>query len=127
MGDNCNISEKSFSSNLQPANDGPIPRAIRCGCVSACPENREALIARPSAFEAPRCHFEVFQADEVMVTSTRHAGGDWRWRLCDQDGIVLVEANGYRTERHCRRAITILQSRAGSAPVSALFHHLGEE
>ena len=126
MGDNCNISEKPFSSNLQPANDGRYLEQSVGGCVSACPENREALTARPSAFEASRCHFEVFQAEEVMVTSTRHAGGDWHWRLCDQDGIVLVEADGYRTEQHCRRAITILKSRAGSAPVSALFHHLGE-
>ena len=67
--------------------------------------------------ESHRCHFAVFRADSVRVTSTRFAGGDWRWRLSDQDGAVLVEAGGYRSEAHCREAVAILQARAARATV----------
>ena len=52
--------------------------------------------------ESHRCHFAVFRADSVSVTSTKFAGGDWRWRLSDQEGAILVQAGGYRSEAHCR-------------------------
>lgn len=60
-------------------------------------------------------HFSVFRADSVSVTSTRLAGGDWRWRLADRDGEILVEAGGYRSEAHCREAVVVLQARAAHA------------
>lgn len=67
--------------------------------------------------ESHRCHFAVFRADSVSVTSTKFAGGDWRWRLSDQEGAILVQAGGYRSEAHCREAVAILQARAARATV----------
>jgi len=68
--------------------------------------------------ETHRCHFSIYRADSVSVTSTQFAGGDWRWRLSDQLGVVLVEGAGYRSEGHCREAVTILQARAARASVA---------
>ena len=67
--------------------------------------------------ESHRCHFAVFRADSVSVTSTKFAGGDWRWRVSDQEGAILVQAGGYRSEAHCREAVAILQARAARATV----------
>ena len=67
--------------------------------------------------ESHRCHIAVFRADSVSVTSTKFAGGDWRWRLSDQEGAILVQAGGYRSEAHCREAVAILQARAARATV----------
>ena len=67
--------------------------------------------------ESHRCHFAVCRADSVSVTSTKFAGGDWRWRLSDQEGAILVQAGGYRSEAHCREAVAILQARAARATV----------
>ena len=71
----------------------------------------------PDALFATPCRFEVYRADETATTSTRFAGGDWHWRLCDQHGQVLVDAGGYRTDTACREAIGILQARAAQAAV----------
>lgn len=68
--------------------------------------------------EARQNHFAIFRAESVSLTSTRFAGGDWRWRLSDPDGTVLVEAGGYRSEAHCREAVAILQARAARATVA---------
>lgn len=62
-------------------------------------------------------HFEVFREDEVSVTSTRHAGGGWRWRLCDASGLVVAEAGGYASEADCRAAVAAIQAHAGLASV----------
>lgn len=59
--------------------------------------------------------FEVYRADEVQVTSTQFVGGDWRWRLADIDGATLVEGGGYRSERACRVAVSLLRDRAKAA------------
>lgn len=59
--------------------------------------------------------FEVFRADEVQVTSTQFAGGDWRWRLAGATGETLVEGGGYRSERACLIAVSLLRDRANSA------------
>lgn len=59
--------------------------------------------------------FDVYRADEVRTTSTRFVGGDWRWRLCDEHGRVLVDAGGYGDERACRAAVALLQARASGA------------
>lgn len=65
-----------------------------------------ALAAKPD--RSGPCHFSIFQADRVSITSTQFAGGDWRWELSDRDGAVLVAADGYRTEGQCRDAVAIL-------------------
>jgi uncharacterized protein YegP (UPF0339 family) len=44
--------------------------------------------------------------------------GDWHWRLSDQEGAILVEAAGYRSEAHCREAVAILQARSARATVA---------
>ena len=59
--------------------------------------------------------FEVFRADEVQVTSTQFAGGDWRWRLADATGQTLVQGGGYGSERSCRAAVTLLRGHAHTA------------
>jgi uncharacterized protein YegP (UPF0339 family) len=67
----------------------------------------------PFALTADR--FDVFRADEVQVTSTQFAGGDWRWRLADSNDVTLVEGSGYRSERACLVAVSLLRGRASSA------------
>jgi uncharacterized protein YegP (UPF0339 family) len=67
---------------------------------------------------ATRCQFEVYRADEVRMTTTLFAGGDWHWRLRDQTGKVLVDAGGYCDERTCREAIALLKGRAAHAAVA---------
>ncbi len=59
--------------------------------------------------------FEIFREDEVQVSSTQFAGGDWRWRLTDSTGKTLVEGNGYRSKRACMVAVSLLRDRAFSA------------
>lgn len=59
--------------------------------------------------------FEVFRADEVQVTSTQFAGGDWRWRLADAADKTLVEGGGYRSKGACVKAVAFLRDRASSA------------
>lgn len=66
---------------------------------------------------SPLCHFFVFLADSVSVTSTQFSGGDWHWRLSDPNGAILVEAGGYRSEAHCREAVALLQACAARAAV----------
>jgi len=68
--------------------------------------------------EAHRTHFAVFRAERVTVTSTLFDGGDWRWSLSDQEGVILVEAGGYRSEEHCRAAVAALQAGAARATVA---------
>jgi uncharacterized protein YegP (UPF0339 family) len=75
----------------------------------------KSAILPPEAFGTSPSRFEIYRTDEVRMTSLRFAGGDWHWRLCDEAGKVLVDAGGYRSERACRKAVTILQKRAASA------------
>jgi len=72
----------------------------------------------PEAAERARCHFHIYRADAVRLTTTRFSGGDWRWRLSDDAGRILVEAGGYRSEAHCREAVGILQARAALATLA---------
>lgn len=111
-------------------NRGPsgVPLAGRMAGHSHFPKRQEHGFAsddfecgraeRTAPGEFSRCHFSIFRADSVSVTSTRLAGGDWRWRLSGADGAVLVEAGGYPSEAHCRQAVAILQARAGRATVA---------
>jgi len=47
----------------------------------------------------------------------RFVGGDWRWRLSDQESTVLAEAGGYRSEAHYCEAVAVLQALAARATV----------
>ena len=76
-----------------------------------------ARVHRPDALGAAPSRFEIYRADEVKMTSTHFAGGDWHWRLCDEAGQALVDAGGYRDEQACRSAIAILKDRAALATV----------
>lgn len=62
--------------------------------------------------------FEIYHTERVSITSILFSGNDWRWRLSSADGAVLVDSNGYKTERECRAAVTSLQTNAGSATVA---------
>lgn len=80
----------------------------------------EASIRAERAGQAPAPastsdKFEVFRAEEMRVSSTQFAGGDWRWRLSDSAGKTLVEGGGYRSERSCMVAVSLLRDRAFSA------------
>lgn len=65
--------------------------------------------------EAISPRFEIYRADQVMITSTRLSGGDWHWQLVDRNAVVLMDVGGYENERECREAIAILQGQAGTA------------
>ena len=96
------LSERRFLNRAGPgfaSNDGAIP-------------------TEPDLSEQGRCHFEVFRADQVAMTSTQFGGGDWRWRLSEHDGKCLVEAGGYPSEARCREAVSILQARAAFAKLA---------
>jgi len=62
-------------------------------------------------------YFEVFLADLVRLTSTRFSGGDWCWRFCTAQGVVVAYGGGYRNEAECMSAIQTIQRAAGSALV----------
>ncbi len=76
-------------------------------------ERRESRTVTAGALD----RFEVYRTDEVPTSSTRFAGGDWHWRLCDGAGRTLVDAGGYRDEAACREAVAILRERAANAAV----------
>ena len=59
--------------------------------------------------------FEVFRTEEIQVSSTKFAGGDWHWRLATFSDETLVEGRGYPTEQSCLEAVTLLRQRASSA------------
>ena len=64
------------------------------------------------------CHFSVYRSDEVAVTSTLFAGGDWHWCLADFADHTLVDSGGYSSEQECRQAVSILQKQSASAAIS---------
>lgn len=73
----------------------------------------------PNISDGAACRFEVYRADQVRLTATQFSGGDWRWRLLDKAGQILVEAGGYPSEEKCREAVAVLKRYA--APVSLKF------
>jgi uncharacterized protein YegP (UPF0339 family) len=104
----------AVSSTSQPAADRQFLDQRGPGFASN--DGADESCTDPS--EARQCHFSIFRADKVTVSSTQFAGGDWHWRLSDQEGAILVEAAGYRSEAHCREAVAILQARAARATVA---------
>ena len=79
----------------------------------------DTTAARPRGSDRNPCNFEIYRADEVRMTSTQFSGGDWHWRLSDAEGLSLLDAGGYASERECRSAITILKENAGFARIPA--------
>lgn len=71
--------------------------------------------SQASAVASTADTFDVFRADEVQVSSTQFVGGDWRWRLSDSSGETLVEGGGYRSQRACQVAVSLLRDRAFAA------------
>ena len=78
---------------------------------------RPADEAAPTPFRQIVRHasFEIFCTERVSLTSTLYSGGDWRWRFRSAAGTILVNSEGYTSERSCRAAVTALQDHAGSA------------
>jgi uncharacterized protein YegP (UPF0339 family) len=54
--------------------------------------------------------FEIHQEGITRLTSLRNAGGDWRWELLDDAGLVLVAGAGYKSKAMCRKAIDALRA-----------------
>lgn len=79
-----------------------------------------ANLAEPTRFLQADHHasFEIFRTEWVSLTSTLHSGGDWRWRFRSASGSILVNSEGYASERACRAAVAALQNNAGSAKVT---------
>lgn len=90
---------------------------MRDGGGRAANDPRTAPAAARPAPRGGNGHFEVFREDEVSVTSTRLAGGGWRWRLSDPTGLIVAQAGGYASEAECRAAIAAIQAHAGLASV----------
>jgi uncharacterized protein YegP (UPF0339 family) len=112
MGFEASLGSGSFTNLIDPtAGDHHFPSGPPAGFAS----NDRVLTVEPNSATGEQCHFEVYRADSVRLTTTRFGGGDWRWRLCSHDGRALVEAEGYRTESKCREAVAILRSCASLA------------
>lgn len=68
--------------------------------------------------------FEIYRAEQVMLTSTQLGGGDWHWRLSDRFGKVLADCGGYRNSSECLSIVQSLRSEATNAsilPISGLW------
>jgi hypothetical protein len=69
-----------------------------------------------------RCSFEIYRAEQVMLTSTLLSGGDWHWRFIDGAGVAVVDCGGYRTSGECVSIVEALRTQAGRAS----FSHVSE-
>jgi len=82
------------------------------------PSNRrevDASSGQSANYEQLACQFEIYRAEEVRISSSRFAGGDWHWHLSGASGQILVAAGGYRDELACREAVALLQHDASIA------------
>jgi uncharacterized protein YegP (UPF0339 family) len=62
--------------------------------------------------------FEIYRTERVSLTSIMFSGDDWRWRLRSAAGAVVVNSQGYSSERACEAAVAALQKDAGSAVIA---------
>lgn len=96
-----------------------LPRRPPLMSDSSAAQDVEWLFTAPKRIGRRDCHeFEIFRAEEVSVTSTQFAGGDWRWRLRSGTEDILAHGEGYADERACRAAVAALRINAGSATVA---------
>lgn len=108
--------EKGVAQTLAQYGDTVESRAEHAAeAIRAHVRLRAQQTARTTASRPIADRFEVFRADEVRVTSTRFAGGDWRWRLADAADNTLVEGGSYRSELACLEAVRLLRERANFA------------
>lgn len=61
--------------------------------------------------------FSIFRANPVMLTSTRLAGGDWRWHLRASTGALIAKGSGFRTETECLTAVKFLKENSQDAKI----------
>ncbi|MGE3744990.1 MAG: YegP family protein [Sphingomonadaceae bacterium] len=54
--------------------------------------------------------FEIHQEGVTRLTGLRNAGGDWRWELFDDGGLMVARGEGYRTRGDCRHAVDVLKA-----------------
>ena len=64
--------------------------------------------------------FEIHHEGITRLTSLRNAGGDWRWELVDDAGVVHVTGAGYGSKAACRQAIETLKATNEKTPVISL-------
>ncbi|MFK4875003.1 hypothetical protein [Novosphingobium sp. ZW T3_23] len=62
-------------------------------------------------------YFQIARAESVMLTSTRIAGGDWRWQLRSTAGILIAKGSGFRTETECLAVVKILKNSCQDARI----------
>lgn len=78
-------------------------------------EDRPAPTALASVAAERQMYFEVYRADRINLTSILFSGGDWRWRFCKADGVMVAGSEGFASEAMCRQAVEALQQHAGTA------------
>ena len=61
--------------------------------------------------------FEIHQEGVTRLTSLRNAGGDWRWELIDDDGVVIASGAGYQSKAACREVVEALKATTSTTPV----------
>jgi uncharacterized protein YegP (UPF0339 family) len=79
-------------------------------------ENEGGSFAVPLTPPRNAC-FSIFRADRVMLTSTRPAGGDWRWKLRASTGALIAKGSGFSTEKECLAAVTFLKDNSKNARI----------
>lgn len=91
-----------------------IPDRVAISPDPALGERRVQTAIAPVRLDR-EMYFEVYRAERVSVTSILFAGGDWRWRFCKADGLMVASSDGYASESMCRQAVEALQQNAGTA------------
>lgn len=61
--------------------------------------------------------FEISCFPWVSLTSTRHGGGDWQWRLMGE-GEILASGRGYTSQKECAAAVQVLRKHAATAELT---------
>jgi uncharacterized protein YegP (UPF0339 family) len=62
-------------------------------------------------------YFDVYHAESMQLTSLLWVGGDWRWRLCTENGKILAAGGGFADEAACMAAVDALRRNASCAGV----------
>ena len=66
-------------------------------------------------------YFEIYERERSVVASLRGSrlmgGGDWRWRLKDEDGSVIASEDGHPTRSECERAVMMFKQEVAAAPI----------